>query len=52
MNKFNTTNGMLPITELISNQILTIPIYPNMTNEEINYLTDSISEFFDSYVEK
>ncbi len=52
MNKFNTTNGMLPITELISSQILTIPIYPNMTNEEINYLTDSISEFFDSYEEK
>jgi perosamine synthetase len=52
MNKFNTTNGMLPITELISSQILTIPIYPNMTNEEINYLVDSISEFFDSYMEK
>jgi perosamine synthetase len=43
---------MLPITELVSSQILTIPIYPNMTNEEINYLTDSISEFFDSYEEK
>ena len=49
MKKFNTTKEMLPITELVSSQILTIPIYPNMTNEEINYLTDSISEFFDSY---
>ena len=51
MKKFNTTKEMLPITELVSSQILTIPIYPNMTNEEINYLTDSISEFFDSYGE-
>ena len=43
---------MLPITELVSEQILTVPIYPNMTNEEINYLTDSISEFFENYGEK
>ncbi len=52
MKKFNTKKGQLPVTELISEQILTVPIYPNMTNEEIDYLTDSISEFFDSYEEK
>ena len=37
----------LPITEKISKQVLTLPLYPNMTNEEIDYLTNSIREYFD-----
>ena len=37
----------LPITEKVSNKILTLPLYPNMTKDEMNYLTDSISEFFE-----
>ena len=36
---------MLPMTEKISQQVLTLPMYPNMTNEEKNYLIDSIDEF-------
>ena len=44
---FGTYEGMLPMTEKISEQILTLPIYPNMTNEEKTYLTDSIDEFFE-----
>ena len=31
---FPTEDGSLPITEKISNQVLTLPMYPNMTNEE------------------
>ena len=46
--KFGTKEGMLPITEKISKQILTLPIYPNMTLEEKEYLTNSISEFFEN----
>ena len=38
----------LPITEKISQEVLTLPLYPNMTNEETNYLLDSIGEFFES----
>ena len=38
----------LPITEMVSQQILTIPLYPNMNLEEKKYLIESISEFFDS----
>jgi perosamine synthetase len=38
----------LDITEKISEQVLTIPLYPNMTIEEKNYLIDCISEFFES----
>jgi len=46
--KFNSDSQLLPITETISDQVLTLPIYPNMTLEEKNYLIESISEFFES----
>ena len=39
-----------PNTEKISQQVLTLPIYPNMTMEEKNYLVDTVSEFFESAV--
>jgi perosamine synthetase len=45
--KFNIGKN-LNVTEMISKQVLTIPLYPNMTQEERNYLIDSIMEFFDS----
>ena len=50
MKKFETYRGMLPITESISEQILTVPLYPNMTHEEKDYLVASISEFFESNI--
>jgi perosamine synthetase len=37
----------LPITEKISNQVLTLPLYPNMTDEEKNFLVETIDEFFE-----
>ena len=37
----------LPQTEQISEQVLTLPLYPNMTKDEIYYLTNSVSEFFE-----
>jgi len=46
-NKFKIREEGLPVTENISNQVLTIPLYPNMTNEEKSYLVESISEFFE-----
>ena len=42
-----TTLNSLPITEKISQQVLTLPMYPNMTSEERDYLISSISEFFE-----
>ncbi len=45
--KFNTDN-ILPVTEMIASQVLTIPLYPNMVKEEKEYLTNSIMEFFES----
>ncbi len=46
--KFPTDSKDLPVTERVSQQVLTIPLYPNMTLEEKEYLVDSISEFFES----
>lgn len=40
-------NGLhLPMTEKISSRILSLPIYPGITNEQLNYICNSISEFF------
>lgn len=48
MENFGTKKDSLPITEKLSQQILTLPIYPNMTQEEKEYLTTSIFEYFES----
>jgi len=47
MKKFGTKKDSLPITEKISKEVLTLPLYPNMTNEEKKYLVESIAEFFE-----
>jgi len=49
INNFGTSRGMLPVTEKVSDEVLTLPLYPNMTYEEKNYLVNSISEFFEQY---
>ena len=45
----NQTKQLLPITDKISSRILTLPLYPNMTLEEKEYLVSSVSEFFESF---
>ncbi len=47
-NKFGTKPGILPVTEKIADRVLTLPIYPNMTNEEKNLLIESIDRFFEN----
>jgi len=46
--KFGYKENSLPITERISQQVLTLPLYPNMENEEKQYLLESIGEFFEN----
>ncbi|MFX1473341.1 MAG: DegT/DnrJ/EryC1/StrS family aminotransferase [Promethearchaeota archaeon] len=36
----------LPTTERISSQVLTLPMYPHMTDEELEYISKSVIEFF------
>jgi len=43
---FGYKTGDYPITENISNSILSIPIYPALSNAEIEYITNTINEFF------
>ena len=45
--KYGYDKNSLPLTEKISQEVLTLPLYPNMTNEEKTYLVESIKEFFE-----
>lgn len=48
MEKFGIHENSLPVTEKIAQQVLTLPIYPNMNAEEKDYLIESIYEYFES----
>jgi perosamine synthetase len=37
----------LPITEEISRQVLTLPMYPTLTRKEMNYIADEINAFLE-----
>ena len=41
---FNYKEGDLPITEDISKKILTLPLYPTLSNSEANYIVESIKK--------
>jgi len=45
--KFGFKEGELPVTEKISKEVLSLPIYPTLTDDEINYIIESIGEFFE-----
>ena len=45
--KFGLSAGILPATEKISEQVLTLPLFPSMSSEEKTLLCDSIDEFFE-----
>jgi UDP-2-acetamido-2-deoxy-ribo-hexuluronate aminotransferase len=38
--------GQFPVTEKMCEQILALPIYPELTNEEIEYICECIKEFY------
>jgi len=44
--KFGCKEGDLPVTEKISQQVLTLPMYPTLIEDEINYIAETISNFF------
>ena len=45
--KYTSKQQNLPITRMISERILSLPMYPDLTKEEINEITDAISEFME-----
>jgi perosamine synthetase len=46
--KLGHKGGELPITETISNEVLTLPMYPELTKSEMDYIVDKIKDFFSS----
>jgi len=46
-NDENTYNSFLNKTELISNTILSLPMFPGLKLEEMKYIIDSVAEFFE-----
>lgn len=45
--RFGYKKGILKTTEKVSDQILCLPMYPNLKKEEIVLIADSIREFFE-----
>jgi perosamine synthetase len=45
---FGYKAGDFPITEKISEQVLTLPMYPKLSFDEIDYIASSIKNFFEA----
>jgi len=43
----NFKKGDFPITEKLSNKIISLPIYPEISEVQINYIVNKIKYFFD-----
>jgi len=38
--------GLLPITERLCKQVVTLPMFPDMSDEQVDYVCEKVSEFF------
>ena len=43
---YGYAEGMLPITERLCKEVVTLPMFPDMTDEQVKYVGESIAEFF------
>jgi len=43
---YDLANGSYPITEKIAQEILSLPMFPNLTAEQIEYVTSKIKSFY------
>jgi dTDP-4-amino-4,6-dideoxygalactose transaminase len=41
-------DASLPVTERVAKEILSLPVYPELTIEEVKYICECINEFADS----
>jgi len=39
-------NCELPVTERLSQQVLSLPLHPTLTKDEIDYIADAVATFF------
>jgi len=42
------TNGRYPITEKVAKEILSLPMFPGLTSDQIEYVTSKIKQFFET----
>ncbi|MCK4979018.1 MAG: DegT/DnrJ/EryC1/StrS family aminotransferase, partial [Candidatus Delongbacteria bacterium] len=42
----NYPKGSFPIAEKISENIISLPMHPDLTDEEITFITDKVKEFY------
>ena len=38
--------GDFPVAEMVSEKILPLPMYPELTDEQVDYVCEIVSEFF------
>ena len=43
---YGFTEGMLPTTERLCKEVVTLPMFPDMTDEQIDYVCEKTKEFF------
>ena len=46
--KFGYVGGELPVTERLSGEVLTLPMYPALSFDEMDYIVNSIKEFMET----
>jgi len=46
--KFGFQEGDLPVTEKISKQVLTLPMYPSLTTDDMDYVADNVEDFMEN----
>lgn len=46
--EYSEVNYSLPVTEKITAEIISLPMYPELSTEEVNYICDCICEFSES----
>jgi dTDP-4-amino-4,6-dideoxygalactose transaminase len=45
--KWGYQKGDLPVTEKIANRITTLPLYPNLDVDDVDYISDKVRSFFE-----
>jgi len=48
-NNLGTYNGMMPVAEKVYKQIITLPIFPTMTEKNIEEVVNSIKKIIFNY---
>ena len=44
--KLGLKKGSFPVSEKLAGEILSIPIYPELTDEHLSYIVDNVKGFF------